>query len=282
MKIGEKAVDDLLMEFLGETKEGFAALTLDQTTFVANLSNADVFGKVFRVVHTIAGTSSFLDLPRLEKFAKACGEFLDDVKSGKLVLSETNAFLIYECVVQLAFIVDYLSKHRTEPAGDDSVFLEALNQTMSSQPVQQPPAVVAEQQEQMPVDVEGPFLLCKINRQLMAIPIADVKRFESFETDAIFSGPHHLQVPYYNIVMPLVSLHDGYQLKTPNQPVVIFMNPDAVGLLVDEAIDVVEDLTQTGASILNVNNVLTKLGGTGQETGNTFQLEGRYEVLFGS
>ena len=59
-------MDDLLSEFLTETKESMNTLDVELVKFEQNPNDEAILSNIFRLVHTIKGTCGFLGLPRLE------------------------------------------------------------------------------------------------------------------------------------------------------------------------------------------------------------------------
>jgi chemotaxis protein histidine kinase CheA len=81
----EKPVmDDLLSEFLAEALEGIEVLDAELVTLEQNPNDPALLGSIFRVLHTIKGTSGFLDLPRLESVAHAGENILGKFRDGEL------------------------------------------------------------------------------------------------------------------------------------------------------------------------------------------------------
>ncbi|MFN8996298.1 MAG: Hpt domain-containing protein, partial [Pseudomonadota bacterium] len=76
-------MDDLLNEFLTETKENLERLDTEIVRLEQEPNNPELLGSIFRVMHTIKGTCGFLGLPRLEKVAHAAENVLDVIRKGK-------------------------------------------------------------------------------------------------------------------------------------------------------------------------------------------------------
>ncbi|MDA0675178.1 MAG: Hpt domain-containing protein, partial [Proteobacteria bacterium] len=91
-------MDDLLSEFLAETSESLALLDLELVKFEQNPNDSAILGNIFRLVHTIKGTSSFLGLPRLEKVAHAGEDVLGKFRDGALTVTPEAVTLILHCL----------------------------------------------------------------------------------------------------------------------------------------------------------------------------------------
>ena len=60
-------MDDLLNEFLTETAESIAVIDVELVKFEQNPNDAEILQNIFRLVHTIKGTSGF---PRIAQVGK--------------------------------------------------------------------------------------------------------------------------------------------------------------------------------------------------------------------
>jgi two-component system chemotaxis sensor kinase CheA len=119
-------MDDLLVDFLTETREGLqnldeALLQLERTP-----SDKATLSEVFRTVHTIKGTCGFLGLPRLESVAHAGENLLGLWRDGTVPVTGHGINLILGTVDRIRGIVDGLSATGAEPEGDDAPLKAAL------------------------------------------------------------------------------------------------------------------------------------------------------------
>ncbi len=79
--------DDLLEEFVAESKEHIADIENDLIKIESNMANIDpeVINKVFRAAHSIKGSAKFLDLINIGDIAHRMEDVLNLIRSGKLV-----------------------------------------------------------------------------------------------------------------------------------------------------------------------------------------------------
>ena len=79
--------DDLLEEFVTESKEHIADIENDLIKIESNMANIDpeVINKVFRAAHSIKGSAKFLDLTNIGDIAHRMEDVLNLIRSGKLV-----------------------------------------------------------------------------------------------------------------------------------------------------------------------------------------------------
>jgi two-component system, chemotaxis family, sensor kinase CheA len=80
-------VDDLTKEFIAESQEGLDRMERCLTELEARPEDSELVGEIFRVVHTIKGTTGFLGFDRLEKLAHAGEHLLSALRDGKLAVS---------------------------------------------------------------------------------------------------------------------------------------------------------------------------------------------------
>src|ERR1051325_514786 len=78
-------MDDLLPEFIAETREMLAAISGEIVAWEAEPGDRERLDAIFRFVHTVKGSCGFLDLPRLERLSHAAEDVLADVRAGDRV-----------------------------------------------------------------------------------------------------------------------------------------------------------------------------------------------------
>ena len=120
-------MDDLLAEFLAEALEGIEVLDAELVTLEQNPNDPALLGSIFRVLHTIKGTSGFLDLPRLESVAHAGENILGKFRDGELDVTPTAVTLILASVDAIKVLVAAIGATGAEPKGDDSELIAKLD-----------------------------------------------------------------------------------------------------------------------------------------------------------
>lgn len=133
-------MDELVAEFLTETNESLEELDLDLVNLEQNPNDADLLGKIFRLVHTIKGTCGFLALPRLEKVAHHGENVLGRFRDGDLEVLPEYVTLIFECIDQIKYIVGEIEANGAEPDGDDAEIIERLDAVYEGREVGEAPA----------------------------------------------------------------------------------------------------------------------------------------------
>lgn len=124
-------MDDLLNEFLTETRENLEQLDTEIVRLEQNPNDPALLSSIFRMMHTIKGTCGFLGLPRLESVAHAAENVLGMVRDGKLEITPHAVSMILEAIDQIRFLVAVLEESGAEPEGDDKALISSLNQLAS-------------------------------------------------------------------------------------------------------------------------------------------------------
>ncbi|MBL8916298.1 MAG: Hpt domain-containing protein, partial [Archangium sp.] len=96
LAISVMSVDpDLLRDFLLESREVLQRLDRDLVELERNPADQARLKEIFRSVHTVKGTSSFLALHHLERLAHAGESLMDRLREGVLTLDAemTSALL---------------------------------------------------------------------------------------------------------------------------------------------------------------------------------------------
>jgi two-component system chemotaxis sensor kinase CheA len=127
-------MDDLLPEFLAETNEALADLDLALVKLERVPDDKPTLSLIFRMVHTIKGTCGFLGLPRLERVAHAAENVLGRVRDGELVVTPDVISLVLASLDRIKAIVAGLGVTGSEPAGDDTAIIAALNRAAAGEP----------------------------------------------------------------------------------------------------------------------------------------------------
>ncbi|MET0391139.1 MAG: Hpt domain-containing protein, partial [Polyangiales bacterium] len=76
--------DDVIAEFLVESREGLDQLDRDLVALEATPDNKELLARIFRCFHTVKGTSGFLGFGKLEKLTHAGENLLSRMRDGQL------------------------------------------------------------------------------------------------------------------------------------------------------------------------------------------------------
>jgi two-component system, chemotaxis family, sensor kinase CheA len=119
-------MDELLADFLAETNENLAALDGALLKLERLPGDQETLSVIFRLVHTIKGTSSFLTLPRLERVAHAAEDVLGRVRDGALAATPRLITVILAALDRIRLIVGSVGATGQEPPGEDSTLIATL------------------------------------------------------------------------------------------------------------------------------------------------------------
>jgi two-component system chemotaxis sensor kinase CheA len=118
-------MDELLRDFLTETTEHIEGAETQLVLFERNPSDASLITSIFRLVHTIKGTSSFLGLERLERVGHAAESVMGMLRDG-VPPTQQSVTLILAAIDRIKTIIEEIGAHGSEPPGDDSEIINAL------------------------------------------------------------------------------------------------------------------------------------------------------------
>ena len=163
-------MDDLLKEFLGEVGESLSDLDVQLVELETNPDNPELIDDIFRVMHTIKGTSGFLALDRLGQLTHKAENLVDLYRQGSEITSD-GVTLILKALDAVKALIDEIYKHDgKEPPGDDAILLDLIDDMVAAvqrkrdldasgheiepEDLPSPPEESAETPEQEPVDAE--------------------------------------------------------------------------------------------------------------------------------
>lgn len=119
-------MDDLIQEFVAETNESLDRLDADLVILEQSPDDAGLIANIFRVLHTIKGTSGFLGLPRLMAVAHKGEDVLGLFRDKKLIVTPEYITLILEALDRIKAILTVIGATGEEPAGSDAPLIAKL------------------------------------------------------------------------------------------------------------------------------------------------------------
>ncbi len=122
------AMDDLLNDFLAETAEILAEAGGAIVAWEADPADRAQLDAIFRLVHTIKGSSGFLALPRVTALSHAAEDALDQVRRGSRVANAALVTGVLGVLDRLNQLCAELGQDGVEPAGDDRDVIGALSE----------------------------------------------------------------------------------------------------------------------------------------------------------
>ena len=120
-------MDDIVKDFVAEALEAIEALDGKLVTLEQDPDDPVLLGDIFRLIHTVKGTSGFLGLMRLQTVAHAAENVLGAFRDGSLSIEPASVSAILDVVDIVRDIVHGLAAEGIEPAGDDRVLIARLD-----------------------------------------------------------------------------------------------------------------------------------------------------------
>jgi len=84
-------VDNLIKEFLAESRDNLEKVDRCLVTLEAQPDDAEVVGEIFRCIHTLKGAAGFMGLGRLKKLAHGGEHLLSSLREGQVAATEAVA-----------------------------------------------------------------------------------------------------------------------------------------------------------------------------------------------
>ena len=113
-------MDDLLQEFIAETRETLEALSGEIVAWESAPDDRDRLDAIFRFVHTVKGSCGFLDLPRLARLSHAAEDVLAAVRSGERSPDTNLVNAVLAIVDRIGEIVEAIDAgHALDDSGED-------------------------------------------------------------------------------------------------------------------------------------------------------------------
>ncbi|HTG37560.1 chemotaxis protein CheA [Sphingomonas sp.] len=120
-------MDDLLQEFIAETRETAEALAGEIVAWEAAPDDSARLDAIFRFVHTVKGSCGFLDLPRLERLAHAAEDALAEVRGGRRAPDRRLVNAVLAIVDRIGEIVDAIDSGCALEDGNEDSLIAALD-----------------------------------------------------------------------------------------------------------------------------------------------------------
>jgi two-component system, chemotaxis family, sensor kinase CheA len=154
--------DDLLNEFIAESREHLATIEADLLTIEEMGADIDeqLVNKVFRAAHSIKGGSGFFGLNRIKELAHRAETILDMIRSGKIA---PNAEITNILLIGFDALRELINNAEASDTIDVTVAMQSLEQlTASYLPASQKKAL-AEEVDLSPADGTAPVRLQAID-----------------------------------------------------------------------------------------------------------------------
>ena len=124
-------MDELLSEFLTESGEHLEGIETQLVQFERDPTDASLVSSIFRLVHTIKGTSSFLGLDRLQAVAHSAETLIGDLRDGVPPTQKTVS-LILAAIDRIKSILADIEVLGAEAEGDDGALITELEANVAA------------------------------------------------------------------------------------------------------------------------------------------------------
>jgi two-component system chemotaxis sensor kinase CheA len=121
-------MDDLLQEFIAETRETLEALSGEIIAWESDPSDRNRLDAIFRFVHTVKGSCGFLDLPRLARLSHAAEDVLAAVRSGAREPDTALVNAVLAIVDRIGEIVEAIDAGAALDDTGEDLLIAALDQ----------------------------------------------------------------------------------------------------------------------------------------------------------
>jgi two-component system chemotaxis sensor kinase CheA len=119
-------MDDLLAEFIAESREMLEALGGEIVAWESDPADRARLDSIFRFVHTVKGNCGFFDLPRLQALSHAAEDTLADVRAGRRQADAALVSAVLGVIDRIADMVEALDAGTTFTEESDEGLIKAL------------------------------------------------------------------------------------------------------------------------------------------------------------
>jgi two-component system chemotaxis sensor kinase CheA len=119
-------MDDLLADFIEETREMLEAIGSEIVAWEANPADRARLDSIFRFVHTVKGNCGFFDFPRLEKLSHAAEDTLADVRNGRREADSQLVTAVLAIVDRISDMITAIEGGQELAEGGDEALIAAL------------------------------------------------------------------------------------------------------------------------------------------------------------
>jgi two-component system chemotaxis sensor kinase CheA len=136
-------MDDLIQDFIAETREMLEALGGEVVAWEAAPDDRERLDAIFRFVHTVKGNCGFFDLPRLKGLSHAAEDALAEVRSGKRIPDQKLVSAVLGIIDRIGELVLAIESGTALASEDDEPLIQALREEAAAEPEAASAAAVA-------------------------------------------------------------------------------------------------------------------------------------------
>ncbi|KPF62689.1 chemotaxis protein CheA [Porphyrobacter sp. AAP60] len=120
-------MDDLLAEFIAETREMLEASSGEIVAWEADPADRARLDTIFRFVHTVKGNCGFFDFPRLAQLSHAAEDALSDCRGGRREPDHQLVTAVLAIIDRIAQMIDAIEAGDPFPEDSDEALIAAVN-----------------------------------------------------------------------------------------------------------------------------------------------------------
>ncbi len=124
-------MDDLIQEFIAETRETLDALASELVLWEQNPRDSERLDAIFRFVHTVKGSCGFLNLPRFERLSHAAEDVLAQVREGRREASAPLVDAVLAVIDRIGELIVVMETGEALPDSTDADLIAALNRDIA-------------------------------------------------------------------------------------------------------------------------------------------------------
>ena len=125
-------MDDLITEFIAETREMLEALERALVAWERDPGDREQFDQIFRFIHTVKGNCGFFDLPRIEALAHVTESALSDIRAGRRKADARLVDAVLLVIDRIGEMIENVAAGNDISLGDDTELVLALGKSESS------------------------------------------------------------------------------------------------------------------------------------------------------
>ncbi len=134
-------MQEALKEFVIESHENLDQLDTDLVGLEKSTAPTEALGRIFRTLHTIKGSCSFLGFPHLETTAHAGENLLGKLRDGKTELTPEVTAALLRVVDAIRKMLASIEHEGHDGQSEDRVLIDELNRLASATRTERPPVV---------------------------------------------------------------------------------------------------------------------------------------------
>ena len=120
-------MDDLLAEFIAETREMLEASSGEIVAWEADPADRARLDSIFRFVHTVKGNCGFFDFPRLAQLSHAAEDALADCRAGRREADRALVSAVLAIIDRIAQMIDAIEAGEPMPEDGDEALIAAVD-----------------------------------------------------------------------------------------------------------------------------------------------------------